>query len=303
MRFAQRYMVLKDGVTVAQGELADTCEDDLVAMMLEADAGPSPGREHRTLPSPPPSAKPPRIAAPPALRVEGLTTASLRDVSFQAQEGEIVGIAGLRGSGQTQLCRALAGADLLTAGRIELRGKVVAPRSPHHAWKLGIGLMPLDRKTQGLFMNMTVAENIAMSRLVNGGLRWATKRRQRAIAVEYQRRLDIRLPGGNIDTPVVELSGGNQQKVVIARCLAAGPSVLILDDPTRGVDVGAKRQIHELVAGMAAAGLCVIVSSSEVTELLGLCTVVVVLHRGEMTATLRGPELDEHNIVRHASGL
>jgi ABC-type sugar transport system ATPase subunit len=305
-RCAQRYVVLKDGESVAEGLLADTSQDELVGLMLGSELASSQGttdRQQQDYSQRRVAAKAPRRSAGPGLRVQDMATLAIRNVTFEADCGEVVGIAGLRGSGQTHLCRALAGAERLTAGRMELRGKVIHPRSPSHAWKLGIGHLPLDRKTQGLFMNMTAGENVAMSWMITTHPRWISKRRQQAIAAEYKRQLDIRLPGGSLDTPVSDLSGGNQQKVVIGRCLAARPSVLILDDPTRGVDVGAKQQIHELIAAMAADGLCVIVSSSEVSELLGLCNKVIVLHRGEMTGLLQGPELDEHNIVRHASGL
>jgi ABC-type sugar transport system ATPase subunit len=299
-RCAQHYMVLKDGVTVAQGAMAGTSEDDLVAKMLGYDSAAQ--RGHADVAAAPPRPQHAVAGRGTILRVSGLTTDAIRDVSFEAREGEIIGIAGLRGSGQTQLCRALAGAERITAGTIELRGKAIAPKTPHHAWKLGIGLLPVDRKSQGLFMNMSVAENVAVSKMVTGGMPVVTRARQEAVASEYRTKLDMRLPRGRLSTPVVDLSGGNQQKVVLGRCLAAGLSVLILDEPTRGVDVGAKQQIHELIAGMAAEGICVVVSSSELGELLDLCTTLVVLHRGEMTAALRGPDMNEHTILRHASG-
>jgi ribose transport system ATP-binding protein/rhamnose transport system ATP-binding protein len=289
-RCAQHYMVLKDGVTVASGTIADTSEDDLVAKML--------GSEPRSTAAP----RRARGTGEAIFKVSGLASASVGGVSFEARRGEIVGIAGLRGSGQTQLCRALAGADRITAGRMEVRGRAVTPRSPHHAWQLGIGLLPVDRKSQGLFMNMSVAENVAMSRMVKGQLGWVSKRRQHAIAAEFKTKLDMRLPRDRLGAPVADLSGGNQQKVVLGRCLAADLAVLVLDEPTRGVDVGAKQQIHELIARAAHDGLCVIVSSSELSELLDLATTLVVLHRGEMTACLEGADVDERAILRHASG-
>jgi ABC-type sugar transport system ATPase subunit len=151
-------------------------------------------------------------------------------------------------------------------------------------------------------MNMSVAENVAMSDMVLGRTRWTTKARQEALAAQYRSQLDMRLPRGSLSTPVMDLSGGNQQKVVLGRALAARPSVLILDEPTRGVDVGAKQQIHDLIAEMAMQGHCVIVSSSELTELLDLCTSLVVLHRGEMAALLTGADINEHTVLRFASG-
>jgi ABC-type sugar transport system ATPase subunit len=298
-RCAQRYMVLKDGVTVAEGAMADTSEDDLVAKMLGFTSAADRTRRDQPVTVPAGDAGARRKVV---LRVEGLATASVSNVSFDVREGEIIGIAGLRGSGQTQLCRALAGADRVTGGRMEVDGRPVTPRSPHHAYQLGIGLLPVERKTQGLFLNMSVAENVAMARMVKGDLRWVNRTRQEAAAAEYRTRLDMRLPQDRLSTPVVNLSGGNQQKVVLGRCLAAGVKVLVLDEPTRGVDVGAKEQIHELIAGMAAEGLCVVVSSSELSELLHLCTSLIVLHRGEMAAVLSGADMNEHTVLRYASG-
>jgi ABC-type sugar transport system ATPase subunit len=308
-RCCQHYMVLKDGVTVAQGEMARISADDLVAQMLgypsaaaragtangpatAAPSGPARGR----------AAEAGRDGAEPALRMADLATNVLRGISFSARKGEIVGIAGLRGSGQTELCRAIAGADPLLAGRMELAGRRFAPRSPYHAWRQGVGFLPQDRKSQGLFLNMTVAQNVSVPKLINGEFKWIRRRAEYDLAGQYRDRLRMRLPDGWLGTPVGQLSGGNQQKVVIARCLAAGLSVLVMDEPTRGVDVGAKKQIHDLIAGLAGAGLCVIVSSSEVEELLTLSGHVIVLHRGEMAAELRGGDLTEHVIVRHASG-
>jgi ABC-type sugar transport system ATPase subunit len=304
-RCCQHYMVLKDGVTVAQGDMAQTSADDLVAQMLgyrSAAARPEAGPAGAGAAGAGAGAAGPRGQAEPALRVDGLATEVVRGISFSARKGEIVGIAGLRGSGQTELCRAIAGADHLLAGRMELAGRRFAPRSPYHAWRQGVGFLPQDRKSQGLFLNLTVAQNVSVPKLINGEFRWVRRRAEYELAGQYRDRLRMRLPDGWLGTPVGQLSGGNQQKVVIARCLAAGLSVLVMDEPTRGVDVGAKKQIHDLIAGLADAGLCVIVSSSEVEELLTLSGHVIVLHRGEMAAELRGGDLTEHVIVRHASG-
>jgi ABC-type sugar transport system ATPase subunit len=306
-RCAQHYMVLKDGLTAAQGEMADTSADDLVAKMLgyssaaaraeTANGSVTVPAQHRAAARSGPAAD-----SEPALRVTGLATDVLRGISFSARKGEIVGIAGLRGSGQTELCRAIVGADHLVTGRMELAGRRFAPRSPYHAWTQGVGFLPQDRKSQGLFLNLTVAQNVSMPKLVNGEFKWIRRRAEYELAGQYRDRLRLRLPGGWLGTPVGQLSGGNQQKVVMARCLAAGLSVLVMDEPTRGVDVSAKKQIHELVAGLAGAGLCVIVSSSELEELLALSAHVIVLHRGEMTAELSGTDLNEHVVVRFASG-
>jgi len=302
---SQTYTVLKDGVTTGSGVMADTSEDDLVAKMLGFSSPRERGRSDR--------AHDRRVEATVAtvgdpdrekiLVAESLTSAAIRDVSFGVAPGEIIGIAGLRGSGQTELCRALSGVDRPSSGRLVLRGKVFTPRSPARALANGVGYLPQERKTAGLCLNMSVEENIALSRLVNRSMRWASRRSQRAVAAEYRDSLDIRLPGRRLDTPVSALSGGNQQKVVLARCLAANLSVLVLDEPTRGVDVGAKQQIHDLIVELAAGGMAVVVSSSELDELLGLATRVVVLHRGELAAIVEGEDMNETNIVALASGV
>jgi ribose transport system ATP-binding protein/rhamnose transport system ATP-binding protein len=306
-RICQHYVVLRDGRTVAQGEMDETNEDDLVAKMLstkdeDADASASPepatdgsgvfGRRRR---------RPVDAAKAPVIRATGLATAGVRNVSFEGRPGEVIGIAGLRGSGQTALCRALAGADRITSGSLEVEGRRFAPRSPYHAIKRGVGLLPIDRKSQGLFLNLSTAQNASMSRLVKRAPAVVRGRSFEGVARDYESKLDIRLPGGSVDTLVGQLSGGNQQKVVLARCLAAEPRVLVMDEPTRGVDVGAHRQIHDLIARLADEGLCVVMSSSVLSELLELCNSVLVLQRGEMVASLTGSEMTEHEVLRHAS--
>ncbi|MGE0505072.1 MAG: sugar ABC transporter ATP-binding protein [Solirubrobacterales bacterium] len=306
-RICQHYVVLRDGRTVAQGEMEATTEDDLVAKMLTTDdeavegtdsaapsedGSPTLSRRRRRQVDP---------ALPPVIRAEGLASAGVRNVTFEGRAGEVIGIAGLRGSGQTALCRALTGADRITAGSLELEGRRFAPRSPYHAVKRGVSLLPIDRKSQGLFLNLSTAQNASMSRLVKRSPTTVSGRTLEGVARDYQSKLDIRLPGGSVDTLVGQLSGGNQQKVVLARCLATEPRVLVMDEPTRGVDVGAHRQIHDLIARLADEGLCVVMGSSVLSELLDLCNSVLVLQRGEMVASLTGSEMSEHEILRHAS--
>ncbi|MDT7708665.1 MAG: rhamnose transport system ATP-binding protein [Pseudonocardiales bacterium] len=304
MRTSQQYMVLKDGRTTAEGLMRDTSEDDLVAKMLGDQAGPTATSGQRApllaVSERPQAASTARTDV--ALEVVGLRTDVVSDVSFRAHRGEIIGLAGLRGSGQSELCRALVGADRATAGRMAVLGREYAPRTPHDAWERGLGFVPAERKSEGLFLNMTVAQNVLMSRLLKDGTRWISRRGQNTLAARFRASLDMRLPGGDLATPVTALSGGNQQKVVLARCLAADLSVLVLDEPTRGVDVGAKHQIHDVIRELAEEGLSVIVSSSELSELLLLCSRVIVMHRGAMAGELQGAELEEHTIIRLASG-
>jgi ABC-type sugar transport system ATPase subunit len=293
---SQAYMVMKDGATVASGPMAKTTESDLVRQML---GGVELGHVERDAAS---VAERPAKSTP-ILEADHASGPAVRGVDLRAYAGEIIGIAGLRGSGQTELCRLLAGVDPILSGSLRLDGRRYAPRSPRHAVDRGVVYLPQERKSQGLFLNMSVAQNVAIAPMVTGRLRWASRAAQETLAVQYRKRLDMRLPLGRVSTPVAALSGGNQQKVVLARCLAAGPSVLVLDEPTRGVDVGAKQQIHELIRAQAAEGMCVVVSSSELSELLGLCSRVLVLHRGDVVATLSGDDLNETTILSHASGI
>ncbi len=303
-RTSQVFTVLKDGTTTGSGLMTETSEDDLVAKMLgyssPEDRVRSEQKHARDIAATVAAVHP---RGERILVADSLTNAVLRDISFELSPGEILGVAGLRGSGQTELCRALTGVDRLSSGRITLRGRRFAPRSPRQALSEGVGYLPQERKTEGLFLNMSVAENVSVSRMVNRSMRWASGRAQFSLAGEYRESLDIRLPGRRLETPVSALSGGNQQKVVLARCLAAGPAVLVLDEPTRGVDVGAKQQIHDLILRLAAEGMAVIVSSSELEELLGLASRALVLHRGELAAVVEGETMTESNIVKLASGV
>ena len=302
MRISQTFMTLRNGSTVAQGLIADITQDALVDQMLgrggEPDATVVSAPIDRLLADASPVGR-----DKPAISVRGLGTRSIKGVSFDARPGQILGIAGLRGSGQSQLCRALVGADPLLAGEIALKDRPYSPRSPQQAWRRGVGYLPAERKSEGLFLNLSVSQNMMLSRLAKDKARWVTARKERSLAETYRTALDIRIPANDVSTLVSHLSGGNQQKVVLGRCLAANLSVMILDEPTRGVDVGAKEQIHALIRELAADGMCVIVSSSEIDELLALSHDVLVMHRGAMTGYLSGDEADEHTILALASGI
>ncbi|TML88487.1 MAG: sugar ABC transporter ATP-binding protein [Actinobacteria bacterium] len=222
--------------------------------------------------------------APVVLEVRGLTRGrELDDISFEIRAGEILGLAGLVGSGRTEVARAVFGADRVDAGEIELEGRPVRLRSPRQAARHGIAMLPENRKEQGLVMIRSVRENVTLATLgdfseaglVNGLRERATTRR---LASE----LAIRTP--SVDAPVVTLSGGNQQKVLFAKWLVRPPRVLLADEPTRGVDVGAKRQIHELIVELADQGMAVLLISSELEEVIGLAHRVLVMRRGRIVA-------------------
>jgi ABC-type sugar transport system ATPase subunit len=293
-------MVMKDGRTVDGGTMAGMTSDGLVASMLGQDGKDRTEAPARAATRARAGARP--AAGAPVLVASGAASAGVSDVDFTIRPGEIIGVAGLRGSGQTELCRLIAGVDRLTAGRVEFHEQPFAPKTPADAVTSGVSYLPQERKSEGLFLNLSVAQNISVAPAVRKSVHWVTRRGESRLAEDAKRDLDIRLPGGKVTTPVSALSGGNQQKVVLARCLAARPSLLVLDEPTRGVDVGAKAQIHQLIRDQADKGLSVVVSSSELDELLTLANRILVLHRGRMVADLSGDALSEHAVLAAASG-
>jgi ABC-type sugar transport system ATPase subunit len=300
MAAAQRYLVMKDGETVGEGDLAATSQSSLVSMM--AGRGLAAG-DHVSAPA---GARPEDTAArtkgDEAIRGEGLWSEGFRDVSFAARAGEVVGLAGLRGSGRTELCRALAGAQSVTRGHIFIAGRRVRALSPFQALRAGVGYVPAERKTEGLLLDLSVAENISLTALAKDGPRLVRPKNQVRRARQLASLLAIKLPADGLKADARMLSGGNQQKIVLAKWLAADVSVLVVDEPTRGVDVVAKGQIYELIRKLADGGKCVIVSSSELSELTQLCERIVVLHRGRVTGELRGPDYDEEQILNFAFG-
>jgi ribose transport system ATP-binding protein len=237
-----------------------------------------------------------------ALETAGLTDGrELRQVSFTLHGGEILGLAGLIGAGRTALAETLFGIRRATAGQIRLGGETARIRSPQDAIKAGLGFVPEDRKQQGLFLNMAVRDNIVMSGM-GQVTQWGFVRPAQAneVAGALVKKLDVRTPG--LRQLVRNLSGGNQQKVVIARWLMLQPRVLILDEPTRGVDVGAKAEIHALMRQLAADGVAVLMISSELPEVLGVSDRVMVMHEGRVTGEFSRDEATQDKIMRAATG-
>ncbi len=208
-------------------------------------------------------------------------------------------LAGLVGAGRTELAMALFGARPGVSGEVVVQGRRGLPRSPSQAIAAGIGYLPEDRNEAGLFHAMSIAHNLAAASLGRFGSWRLDKHAHRAVAEEYRRLLHISCPG--VDEPVRNLSGGNQQKVILARWLLAGPRILIVDEPTRGVDVGAKQEIHELLREQARLGTAVIAISSDLPEVLALADRIVVLREGRVAGTLAGPEATEDQVMRYAS--
>ena len=274
-RIADRVAVLRDGQLVATHDTAQVPVDTLLRDMVG-----------RSLDRIFPRATPPQPRE--VLRAEGLTSAegAFRDVGFAVRAGEIFGIAGIVGAGRTELVRAIAGADPLAAGSVSLDGQRLMLRGPDDAIRAGIVLVPEDRKRQGVLLDHTVADNLALGntdRLAPSG--WLSPARVLGFAAALIQRLGVK---GRAGQPARYLSGGNQQKLVIARWVAREPKLFILDEPTRGIDVGARAAIYELIAELARAGTAVVVVSSDLEEVLGLSHRVMVLARGRQMGILEG---------------
>lgn len=286
-QLAERVTVLKDGKHVATHPISDLDTDRLVGLMT--------GRE---------LVVPPRRTAEregaPVLQVERLTSQGVfRDISLDVHAGEIVGMAGLVGSGRTEVARAIAGADRFTSGTVKLEGEVLRLRSPRAARRAGISLVPEDRKTAGLLMNRSILENVGLGSLdKRSNLGLLAHRRDRTNVLQLVERVDLRYR--NLSQLVGHLSGGNQQKVLLARSLAAGSRLLILDEPTRGVDVGGKSEIYELMRDLAAEGVGILMISSEIEEIVRMSDSVLVMREGRLVAQFEGTDIEEDRILHAA---
>ena len=236
------------------------------------------------------------------LEVEGLTrTGTFDNVSLNVRAGEIVGLAGLVGAGRTEVARAIFGLDQAQGGEVRVNGVKVVARKPHDGLAAGIAYVPEDRKRDGVVPSASIKDNISLpvlGQISRGG--WISRAKEQRLATEQVTALGVSPPV--IERPVDTLSGGNQQKVVIAKWLAAKPRVLILDEPTRGVDVGAKADIHEIIGELAAAGTAILLISSELPEVLAVSDRIFVLHEGQVTAEIDREEANETNVMQAATG-
>jgi ribose transport system ATP-binding protein len=288
-RICDRVVVLRDGQWVTSHSTAQVpvrrLVEDMVGRSIESvfpDKGQASEKE--------------------VLKVSGLTSAedAFSDVSFTVHAGEIFGIAGIVGAGRTELVRAVAGADPVSAGSVEVDGTALRLNGPREAIAAGVVLVPEDRKTQGLVLDMSIADNVALANLdsVSGPGGFIRPGRVRDVAQEAARILQVK---GRPEQPAATLSGGNQQKVVIAKWLERRPRVVILDEPTRGIDVGARAAIYEVVTDLARQGIAVVVVSSELDEVLGLSHRVMVLSRGRQMGVLDGPEATDVAVMHMAT--
>lgn len=289
-RLAHRVTVLRDGKNA--GELArdEITHDAMVRLMVGRDA--SNFYQHE-----------PRPLGETTLRVEGLVTHTFPEhrVSLDIRAGEIVGVAGLVGAGRTEMLRAIFGIDPALAGQIEVGGEVKRITSPRHAIRAGLALVPEDRKAQGVILSMSIRENTSLARLrrdaLPGGLINPGKEKQ--LGREMNDKLATKTP--TIEQAVGNLSGGNQQKVVLAKWLAMQPSVLLMDEPTRGVDIGAKAEIYRIMEQLAHQGVAVLFVSSDLEEVLGVADRVIVMHEGAITGELQRDQLSAEAVMAMAT--
>lgn len=283
------YTVLRDGRFIAEGALETVAVADLVRFMVGRDLEPPPPRTDRR--------------GAPVLQVSGLAgdpasprAALVRDVGFTLHAGEIVGLAGLVGAGRTEIARMLFGVDPRAAGTLALSGAPFSPRTPQEAIAAGVALVPEDRKQQALFLSLAVAENFALAGGVPGRFGLIDRPAERRRLADFAGALNLKAP--RFSAPVATLSGGNQQKVVLARWMALDPKVLIVDEPTRGVDIAAKADVHRLIRDAAGRGMAVLVISSDLPEVLALSDRILTLAHGRLTGEVAGGDATEEGLMR-----
>ncbi len=284
LELADRVTVLRDGKTIGTLPIEQVTRQDLIQMMV--------GREIEVIAEP-------RLSAPGevVMQVNGLTQAgSFKDVSFLLRRSEILGIAGLIGSGRTELVRGIFGADPVDGGEVQVNSRPLRHPDPNRAIRQGLSLIPEDRKSQGLVLSHSVRTNITLPSLKSlSNLGFVSKKRENQMVQRSLQQLDIQV--SNPEQPVGYLSGGNQQKVVLAKWLNAGPQVIIFDEPTRGIDVGAKSEIHHLMRQLAESGKSILMISSELPEILNLSDRILVMSGGQIAGELPGSQASEEDIL------
>lgn len=287
-KVGDRVTVLRDGHSVATHKVNEISIDELIKMMV--------GRELK--------AKYPwekrEIKEEVVLRVENFTSrGKFEKINFSLRRGEILGISGLVGAGRTELARAIMGVDSVDEGTVEISGKKMRPRSPREMIRQGLGVLPEDRKDEGITQVLPLIHNVTIV-----ALRRVVKRLflhfglERKLVSEYVQKLNISAP--SLKTPVVYLSGGNQQKVVIAKWLFSQAKILIFDEPTRGIDVGSKFEVHQIMMNLVKEGNSIIMISSELPEILGMSDRILVMREGRLTGELKREEATQEKILRHA---
>jgi ribose transport system ATP-binding protein len=289
-RCADRVVVLRDGRVVGELDRGRIAHDSMIRLMI--------GRDLKALYVPPAT-----VPGRERLEIIGVRTGTYpaQTVDLAVRSGEILGLAGLVGSGRTELARAVFGIDRLLGGAVRLDGEPISVSSPRDAIAMGIYLVPEDRKREGLLLDMSVAANISLPDLLaHSRARLVSEASEAASAERQKERLNIRAPA--VSTAVGSLSGGNQQKVVLAKWLAMRPRVLIFDEPTRGIDVGAKNEIYEMLRHLADSGVAILMISSDMEEVIGVSDRIVVMHEGRISGFLERSQFSEQNVLKLAVG-
>jgi len=286
----QRVTIMRDGAFVRTDPIGALTVEDVIRSMV--------GRDLDSLYPKTETAPGEVVLAVEHLSSEGVFT----DINLEVRRGEIVALAGLVGAGRSEVARAIFGMDRRTAGTVRVNGRLLANGSPRDAMEAGVALVPEDRRQQGLVMELALDDNIALASLHqlrrHGLIHRSSERR---LALDWAEQLQLKF--GRMRSPVSTLSGGNQQKVVLGKWLARKPSLLIIDEPTRGIDVGTKAEVHRILDGLVADGMAVLMISSELPEVLGMADRILVLHEGRLTANLTRAEASEAAVMRAATGL
>ncbi|HUJ73347.1 MAG TPA: sugar ABC transporter ATP-binding protein [bacterium] len=290
-QIASRVMILRDGRTVTEAAVQDLTEADIVRNMVGRDIGNLYGETSY-------EARPTVVLDVKGLAREGV----YRDISFQLHEGEILGFSGLVGAGRSEIMRGIFGLDPVDHGEVLLGGRRLEHGAPAAALRRGVAFVSEDRRLESIIQGFTVRANITILLLVRalGRLGLISSRKENGLAARYVREFNVKT--SSLDQLVMNLSGGNQQKVALAKCLSTEPRVLILDEPTKGIDVGAKKEIHTLIKELARRGVAVLLVSSELPEIIGMCHRVAVIREGAMAGVFGKQDLTEERLIAAAVG-
>ncbi|MBL0371733.1 sugar ABC transporter ATP-binding protein [Rhizobium sp. KVB221] len=291
MELTDRVTVLRDGQWVKTSPTAILDGESIAQLMV--------GRELSSLY---PAKTEPDVDEEVVLRVNSVSTGYVKDASFEVRKGEIIGFSGMIGSGRTELMEAIMGLRSRASGEVTVRGEVVPSGDAHAANLHGLGYMTKDRKSKGLLLNSGMMANLTLQSLdQHTRLGYLDPKSEAAALAKATRRFDIRVRDGNVVAG--RMSGGNQQKLLLAKVMETEPDIIIIDEPTRGIDVGTKQQIYHFISALARDGRSIIVVSSEMPEIIGLCTRVAVMREGRIVGVLEGEEISEQEIMRYAAGL
>lgn len=285
-QIADRVAIFKDGCYVGDSRVEDITDAELIRKMVGRDLGDvySALDKEKTI-------------GDVVLEARDVESPFLKKTSFQVRAGEVLGFAGLVGAGRTELVRAITGADPMTGGEVFLEGKPFRCKTPHDAIKRGVVMVPEDRKLQGIIPRMSVGKNVSIGSLdqITNRFGLVNAKRERQIGIEGKENFNIKTP--NLEKPIVELSGGNQQKAIVARWMSTSPKVLILDEPTKGIDVGAKSEFYNMICDFAKNGLAVILVSSELPEVIGLSDRIIVMRGRQIVGEIDAQDATEEKLL------